>query len=75
MMINDVIKLLLKSLHDELLTEIKIEKRWIFSEKKNFSKVWLYITYNITDRKYVLDDFADVTKFLSERRKKRKNLS
>lgn len=33
MMINDVIKLLLKSLHDELLTEIKIEK------KKNF--FWL----------------------------------
>lgn len=27
MMINDVIKLLLKSLHDELLTEMKMEKK------------------------------------------------
>lgn len=40
MMINDVIKLLLKSLHDELLTEIKIEKKKnFFLVKKSFSKV------------------------------------
>lgn len=49
MMINDVIKLLLKSLHDELLTEMKIEKRKIFLKKK---KVFPKFIYNLRDITY-----------------------
>lgn len=44
MMINDVIKLSLKSLHDELLTGIKIKKKRIWTKNKSFLLLLLFFT-------------------------------